>query len=248
MSADHSAPSHRRRRHCQTRQLSRLIHLPFFTSSLPKHTLTDRFAIESIHFPTLTYTPSLGDPIAMTATMSPAVQVLSPPGSPTLTRRISLTGAASIPRPRGLDTNRFARTVEESFTAALDGEHLRKISSRLQQSYSKACQHDHISWLPSFCHTLPSGYEQGSALALDVGGSNLRVALVDMRGRGAQGGAAVERLRQDFTIGDDVRNLQGRAFFEWMAEKICEAFAAHLEWVQGPSPLPIGLSWSFPVE
>lgn len=183
----------------------------------------------------------------MVTIMSSAVQVLSPPTSPTVSRRISLTGSTSS-RPRHHDLDRFTDDTEHAFESALTPETLQIISAALQDRFRQACQHHPLSFLPSFCHTLPSGHERGSALALDVGGSTLRVALVELRGRGGRGDLMVEQLRRDFVIDDSVRRLSGRSFFAWMAERVHETFQGHLDRVQGPSQLPIGLSWSFPVE
>lgn len=123
--------------------------------------------------------------------------------------------------------------------------------------------------LPSYNHTLPTGAEHGRFLALDVGGSTLRVALVELRGRpaeqdrgsgtlgraegeGAGDGPTASIVRmKSFVIDDAVKGLVGRDFFDWIAERIVETVESALQNDERQDPdaeIPIGLAWSFPIE
>ena len=105
--------------------------------------------------------------------------------------------------------------------------------------------------LPSFNYTLPTGEEKGTYLALEVGGSNLRMALVELRGRIRKQEAIRIKRTLSFPIVSSVRQLQDYAFFDWMAKKIGEMLALENE-VLHPTiksePLRMGVAWSFPVE
>lgn len=100
--------------------------------------------------------------------------------------------------------------------------------------------------LPSYNHQLPGGHEVGQYLAVDVGGSTLRIALVELRGRDAVGRESEIVRMSSFKIDNDIRNLEGMAFFDWMAERIRDMVSQN---GQDPSrPMPMALAWSFPIE
>ncbi len=134
---------------------------------------------------------------------------------------------------------------------ALDPGSFLAISERLQEELQ---QHLALKqsqcMLPSFNYSLPTGQEQGEYLALEVGGSNLRMALVELNGRRMFGPSArgkpthIERCRT-FVIDNAVRQLQNYEFFDWMAAKIGE-------FLPGPfyanRALRMGVAWSFPLE
>jgi hexokinase len=94
--------------------------------------------------------------------------------------------------------------------------------------------------LPSYIHRLPSGRETGTALAVDLGGSTLRVAVIRLGGSGE-----VEVLvRKSYSVNDDVKQLDGASFFDWVADKIGDIIA---EADQRDATLGVGLTWSFPI-
>lgn len=103
--------------------------------------------------------------------------------------------------------------------------------------------------LPSYSYRLPNGQEKGQFLALDMGGTTLRIALVELSGREADSKVAPCRvLHANVLKADDtVKDLVGMAFFEWMADMISETVSSHLNNEAG-KPLPIAVTWSFPIE
>jgi hexokinase len=135
---------------------------------------------------------------------------------------------------------------------------LLSFSQQIQTECRERLAESDISMLPSYQHTLPTGEERGDFLALDVGGSTLRVALIRLDGKGRDGddgssddGMEIRRTRK-FDINEKIRKLQGEAFFDWMAARIEEMLLEHghipVDGVTPTSPLPMGLAWSFPVE
>jgi hexokinase len=141
----------------------------------------------------------------------------------------------------------FLSEIRLLFEAPLEPANLLILSSKLQEQFTEKLQASNICMLPSYNHTLPTGRERGTYLALDVGGSTLRVALVEL---GMTGEKSMEiKTMQSHKIGESVRALSGHDFFDWMASRIKEDLegydrnAAH-----GPDALPMGLSWSFPIE
>ncbi|KAF8249948.1 actin-like ATPase domain-containing protein [Wilcoxina mikolae CBS 423.85] len=92
--------------------------------------------------------------------------------------------------------------------------------------------------LPSYTHTLPRGTETGAALAVDLGGSTLRVAVVRFSAEGKE----VVRRKQ-WGVDEDVKILQGGEFFDWVAERVAEVVGEKEE----EEVMGYGLTWSFPI-
>lgn len=144
----------------------------------------------------------------------------------------------------------FSTEVRELFEKPLDLDRLLRYSEELQKEYKERLQSSNISMLPSYQHTLPTGAEKGDFLALDVGGSTFRIALIRLCGRkdNGEGEIQIRRIR-NVVIDKKIRDLQGAAFFDWMAERIGDMLAEYNH-INGTTNarLPMGLAWSFPVE
>lgn len=141
------------------------------------------------------------------------------------------------------------RDIQRLLEAPLEPASLMNMSARLQSQFAPKLQASEICMLPSYNDKLPSGFEQGTYLALDVGGSTFRVALVELNGR--QPGAKNMRIitMKSYKIDEKVRQRSGTQFFDWMAEKIQLALAdPQLQKSTVTDSFPMGLSWSFPVE
>jgi hexokinase len=106
--------------------------------------------------------------------------------------------------------------------------------------------------LPSFNHTLPNGKESGRYLALDVGGSTLRVALIDLFGRESAkmtGDVAMRIVTmRSWKIDEKIKRLEGTLFFDWMAQRMEDMLSESECELEHDGVLEAGLSWSFPVE
>jgi hexokinase len=137
----------------------------------------------------------------------------------------------------------FAHEAETLFTRALSApESLFELSAKLQAEAVQKLWESDSCMLPSFNHTLPTGDETGEYLALDVGGSNLRVAFVKLYGKKQK----PEILRMTaYSIGEEQRSLEGRAFFDWVAGRIEECLTSS---GKTKSEVKAGVAWSFPVE
>jgi hexokinase len=143
----------------------------------------------------------------------------------------------------------LAEEAVQLFTERLDVQSMLSMSSEMCQQYKEKLHGYHECMLPSYNYTLPTGHEIGTYLAMDLGGSTFRVALVELRGRTAgQPGLRIVRMSVS-PIDENVRRLEGTLLFDWMAQKI-EAMLA-----EGPETcgyedeaLPVGLAWSFPIE
>lgn len=143
----------------------------------------------------------------------------------------------------------FLAGVADLFRLSMEEEKLIALSEGLKTQMVASMGNNPLCMLPSFNHQLPSGEECGTFLALDVGGSTFRVALVELSGRQAKGQECKILTRATFKINNAVRQLEGVMFFDWMAEKIETTLAGELK-VHNKSAVPIsmGLAWSFPIE
>lgn len=140
----------------------------------------------------------------------------------------------------------FLREAEERLLGPIGGDGLGRFASGLKSQFRDRLQVCGGNMLPSFNHLLPTGQEKGQYLALDVGGSTLRVALVELRGREASGRESEIVQIESFKITEDIKELEGMAFFDWLAARIHEVVSKEPRPAQGS--LPMGLAWSFPVE
>lgn len=122
------------------------------------------------------------------------------------------------------------------------------MSSALRVQYRAKLQESEACMLPSFCHALPTGQEKGTFIALDVGGSTFRVALIELRGTSAQKTPMIIKHMTTSKIDERIRKLPSTQFFDWMAGRI-EAMLEHeKDLLSSNKTLPMGLAWSFPIE
>ncbi|KAI0894572.1 hexokinase [Annulohypoxylon nitens] len=140
----------------------------------------------------------------------------------------------------------FLKEAEKLFLGPIDEDGLRRYSSDLKRQFRERLHTHPECMLPSFNHLLPTGKERGQYLALDVGGSTLRVALVELRGREATGRESEIIRMVSFKITPEIKKLEGLSFFDWMAARIYEVIHKDLSHEQ--DIIPMGLAWSFPVE
>lgn len=141
------------------------------------------------------------------------------------------------------------REVQRLLEAPLEPAKLLQMSIELQEQFAPKLQASDICMLPSYNHKLPTGLEKGTYLALDVGGSTFRIALVELNGK--QPDAKHMRIvtMKSFKIDEKVRQRSGTQFFDWMADKIQHALAdPQLQNANTTESFPMGLAWSFPVE
>ena len=149
------------------------------------------------------------------------------------------------PSPRTMED--LMLEVEDLFERQLRIESLLSMSRKLQGELRERLNSSPQSMLPSHNYTLPTGQERGTYLALEVGGSTLRVALVELHGQGV----SQERLRvrriECSPIDANVRQLRELAFFDWIAARIRDMLAMEVH-TKMDEPLRMGVAWSFPIE
>lgn len=149
-------------------------------------------------------------------------------------------------RKRRRPLNDLAQEIERVFNAHLEVQNMLSMSAKIKDQLKSCLVSNPSCMLPSYNHALPTGNETGTFLALDVGGSTFRVALIELAGK-EEGMKIVSA--SSMAIDEEVKALQGTDFFDWMAERI-DKFLLGVDEKYGreDTPLSIGLSWSFPVD
>ena len=94
------------------------------------------------------------------------------------------------------------------------------MSEQLQAEFCTKLQSSNICMLPSFHYALPTGHESGDFVALDVGGSTFRIAIVHLSGKESAGDVMDIKRMKSFVIDQSIRDLKGKAFLDWMAARI----------------------------
>lgn len=143
----------------------------------------------------------------------------------------------------------LADEIRQSFSLPLNVQKMVVMSNEMQAQYREKLERSENTMLPSHNHALPTGQEEGTYLAIDVGGSTFKVALVELRGR-SQGKDCLKIVRAHCAVIDNsVRCLPGLQFFDWIAARIEETIAESSDTqFNAEKPCPLGVSWSFPIE
>lgn len=111
-------------------------------------------------------------------------------------------------------------------------------------NYGKA-----MAMIPTFVTGVPDGSETGTFLALDLGGTNLRVCQVTLRGD-----KTFDLRHQKYKVSETLKTGEARALFDYLADSV-DSFLTSGPTDQSIPPtveqsdvLPLGLTFSFPVE
>ncbi|KAK7206099.1 hypothetical protein BZA70DRAFT_237135 [Myxozyma melibiosi] len=106
-----------------------------------------------------------------------------------------------------------------------------------------------MTMLPAYVHAMPRGCERGTFVALDVGGSNLRIAVVRFTTNSNESSTREILYQTGHALDEAIRNLDGRSFFLWIASQLegVVAVSRGSGWID-PGVVDIGLTWSFPLE
>ncbi|MCJ1308972.1 hypothetical protein MMC25_002627 [Agyrium rufum] len=131
---------------------------------------------------------------------------------------------------------------------------LHSTSSALLATFRPALSSSNETFLPSYVTSLPNGSESGTAVALDLGGSTLRIAVIHLAPSTKAGPARQEKLedvaqvvkRRSWHVSHEVKQLPASDFFDWIAKRI-----GHVLRSAGKGTgegMKLGVTWSFPVE
>lgn len=94
-----------------------------------------------------------------------------------------------------------------------------------------------VTWVMGF----PNGHEQGTFLALDMGGTNLRVCEITLTAE--QG--AFDITQSKYRLPDELRTGTSEELFEYIADCLQQFLESHHEG-ENLSKLPLGFTFSYP--
>jgi len=176
----------------------------------------------------------------------------------------SASGGTPPPDDREHDLEAFVRPLK------LDEATLHLLAHQLSAVYKELALHSAEQFLPTPVTCLPSGNETGSFLAIDVGGTNLRVAFIELLG-GAAGHDAVQNgpersretikkaqrprvrriLEKAWPIGEHLKMDKAEDLFAWIGDCIAEVVADQLSsesnTLSPADELEMGITFSFPM-
>ncbi|KAL4990902.1 hypothetical protein BDW68DRAFT_23206 [Aspergillus falconensis] len=161
------------------------------------------------------------------------------------------------------------RKVDEFLSPlSLDEAVLYKLARRLSSVYRKLALESDQQFLPTPVSKLPSGLETGRYLAIDVGGSNLRVAFIELLGdtadpdmartsaserplKKAQTQRVKRTLEKAWPIQEHLKMDKAEDLFAWIgdciAEVVAESLSSDATKNAVPEELEMGITFSFPM-
>jgi len=140
-----------------------------------------------------------------------------------------------------LETERFLSRLAEDFRISLPD--LRGLIGHFHREMARglAGEESSLKMIPAFVGR-PTGKEKGDFLALDLGGTNLRVLAVGLNGNGNASADAVER----FVIPPALMSGAGQKLFDFMAD--CVKIFGQNHAISARRFQDIAFTFSFPVE
>ncbi|KAJ8112656.1 hypothetical protein OPT61_g5029 [Boeremia exigua] len=149
----------------------------------------------------------------------------------------------------------------DELTSCLKTHTLLDLARRFSETYKSLAQTSTEHFLVTPVTALPTGKEQGKFLAIDVGGSNLRVGFVELTGEPGtteQENHKVEdatstRIRRShdksWPIGDHLKMDQPEDLFGWIADCMAEVIreAINSSSISASDDILLGVTFSFPM-
>lgn len=100
-----------------------------------------------------------------------------------------------------------------------------------------------VPMIPTYVFGWPTGKESGNYLAVDLGGTNLRVCLVTL-----QGGGKWEITQTKYRLSEEQKHDEGQLLFDFCAECLKTFVESSIEsgTIQKGAILPLGFTFSYP--
>ncbi|ORX94914.1 hypothetical protein K493DRAFT_220417 [Basidiobolus meristosporus CBS 931.73] len=129
---------------------------------------------------------------------------------------------------------------------ALSDEKLREIVDGFLKAMQEGLEADgcNLAMIPSFVTGRPTGQETGSYLALDLGGTNFRVCLIDLKGNGE-----FVTAQHKYALSAEHKTGDGKVLFDFLAECVEDFITQRpeTELLSQTSIIPLGFTFSFPI-
>ncbi|KAG8853575.1 hexokinase A [Serendipita sp. 411] len=185
---------------------------------------------------------------------------LTPVATPSASRR----GSGVISTPSGSTVAFHSRTADErdaqlphatkkALSDHLDNKYtklftltpsrMRMIVDAFEETLDKGLQEwgQVVPMFPTWVFGTPTGSETGDYLALDLGGTNLRVCLVSLLG-----GCKFEITQTKYRLTEEQKQEDGAVLFDFCAKCVKEFIDTHLPHVTHEKPIVVGFTFSYP--
>ncbi|CAH2351499.1 N-acetylglucosamine kinase 1 [[Candida] railenensis] len=134
----------------------------------------------------------------------------------------------------------------DTFTNRVNPKNLSNSSDLLLKSYNEALlQNSCISMLPNF-NIQPTGLEHGDFLVIDLGGSTLRVAVIQIDPNNTVEPTRIA-VEKKWVVENNCKVIDLN-FFKWLGSKIVETLKEQTVININSKFINTGLTWSFPLE
>lgn len=136
----------------------------------------------------------------------------------------------------------------DPLTRHVNEDDLRLLAKRFSETYTDLAQTSTEHFLATPLTDLPTGLEKGKFLTIDVGGTNLRVGIIELLGDN------LPKLRRSqdkaWPIEEHMKMDKAEDLFAWIGDCIAEVLAAAID-ESGPEAfgdtIPLGITFSFPM-
>lgn len=143
----------------------------------------------------------------------------------------------------------------DSFLSPLvvSDECLSGLAVDFSHTYRHLALYSEDQFLATPINVLPKGSEIGRFLAIDLGGTNLRVGFVDLLGAQTNHSEKIQRSHEKaWSIEDHFKMDNAQELFSWIGECIAEVVADYLAQSADLNAfeevLPLGITFSFPMK
>ena len=144
-----------------------------------------------------------------------------------------------------VDKEKQQRVLEVLEGLTISGEKMTRLRQAFEQEIENGLCHglkgSSLQMENTYVPELINGKEQGSYLALDLGGTNFRVMLLDI-----ESGKIVKEMVSYYTLDEDTRLGPGMDLFDFLANCIMD-FIKHHKLHLPHGILPLGFTFSFPM-
>ncbi|KAL3469951.1 putative glucokinase [Aspergillus californicus] len=144
----------------------------------------------------------------------------------------------------GQQPDLLARVEQISRDFNFSPDHVRRVTGHFVRQLKDGLANNRVWQLPAYITTLPTGMEKGEFLAVDLGGSNCRICLVQLHGN-----STFNVVQSKHVVPPNLMvNPSHRPLFEYIAQKISDFLSSHGEKDPVRLPYKLGFTFSFTFE
>ncbi|KAK2610276.1 hypothetical protein N8I77_003724 [Diaporthe amygdali] len=148
---------------------------------------------------------------------------------------------SEIPLPTALESE--LGNLKESFTVTTSmlKEIVKQFEHELAEGLEKNAQN--IAMYPTWVLGYPSGREKGQYLTLDLGGTNLRVCWITLKGRDYE----TDIVQDTYRVPEHIKTGSADELWDLVADSLKDFTGKHKLQGTEDEPLPLGFTFSYPV-